>query len=438
MGDKEKSSHSNNEDSNRNSKKSQNKYTFPFHVFPEKIQKVSKYFVDYYSFSPDFLGSCMLLAFSSSIGKSYSLSVLEGWNTYCNLFLVIVGDAGTCKTPVMKLCMKPLKDIDKEIYKEYKSKCKDYSSDKESKIKKPSFIRLLYSDFTPEVLMQALEESKKSVTIYVDEILSWLKNMNRYQSSGELESYLSLWSGNSFTKDRVSLESISVEKPFSNVLGGIQPKKINELMRNGNEDNGFVDRILFAYPEQIDKNKWPLVEGDSEAYKLYSEVINKLYNLKGSRVLNFSEAARKKLFNWQHSNQVYNFEGFELGASAKLEEYSARFSLLLQVLSDVTLEKESTVVGVDAVEGAMCLVEYFYENTFRIRSKKHFSYLDTLTKEQLHVYTILNEEFTTSDMKNAVKGFLRERAMYNFLNNTKLFERVSKGHYKKIIKIIKD
>ena len=89
------------------------------------------------------------------------------------------------------------------------------------------------------------------IGIFKDELAGWLKDMNKYRSGSDLEAWLSSWSRSSININRMTRPGSFVEKPFMPVIGGIQPGILNTLYSEDKKDNGFMDRMLISFPENI-------------------------------------------------------------------------------------------------------------------------------------------------------------------------------------------
>ena len=175
-----------------------NENPFPIEIFPKAIQEVIFEAGNKSQFSMDYLGAGILSASSAAIGTSYKVEVKKGWNEKCNLFTVIVGRPGDSKSHALNFCFTPLHIRENELFHRYEQELIAYENSLENnqpKLKKPYLQKYLISDFTPEALIQSHSHNKRGLYIYVDELNGWIKNFNRYNNSGEAETYLTLWSG---------------------------------------------------------------------------------------------------------------------------------------------------------------------------------------------------------------------------------------------------
>ena len=240
-----------------------NSNPFPIDVFPKIMQEVTYEAYNKFQFSLDYLGAGILAAISSAIGNSLKVEVKNGWNEKANLFVVIVGRPGDSKSHALNFCFKPIHIKENLLFSEYSKLLIDYEdelkTDAKTKLRKPLLSKYLISDYTPEALILHHSNNKRGLYIYVDELNGWIKNFNRYNSSGEAETYLSLWSGTTISIDRASGKSLRIEDPFIGVIGSTQISVLKSFAKDGRSSNGFMDRLLFVYPDTQKTLKWNII-----------------------------------------------------------------------------------------------------------------------------------------------------------------------------------
>ena len=79
-------------------------------------------------------------------------------------------------------------------YEKYILASKKEKEDKEQ-AEEPVLKKFIVSDITPERLITIHQDNKRGICLYVDELMSWLKNFNRYNSGSEEQFWLSVFSG---------------------------------------------------------------------------------------------------------------------------------------------------------------------------------------------------------------------------------------------------
>jgi len=424
-----------------------NKNPFPVDVFPKVLQEVIFESNDKYQFSIDYLGAGILSAVSASIGNSLKVEVKKGWIEKANLFTVIVGRPGDSKSHALNFCFKPIHIKENQMYSEYSQLLEAYENDAESsdksKNKKPFLKKLLISDFTPEALTLHHSLNPKGLYIYVDELNGWIKNFNRYNNSGEAEVYLSLWSGTSISYERASGKCLRINDPFVGVIGSTQISVLHSFAKDGRSSNGFMDRLLFVYPEIQKTLKWNIDKVEDNILENYFSIITNMIErareLEETKVFTFEEKAKQYLFDWQNNRpDTFLFE-YERSIEIKLQQYVVRFALLLHCLDQSITNEPFKPVTLKAVEGGVSLFEYFHYSAIKVRQelvKK--DYYEQLTELQRSILNDLPDKFSTAGgVKIAckkVKGMPRisERQFKTYLKDKKLFKKVAHGKYEKV------
>lgn len=421
---------------------------FPFDVFPKIVQEIIFEAHNKYQFSIDYLGAGILTASSAAIGISHRVRVKKGWGEKSNLFTVIVGRPGDSKSHALNFCFKPLHIRENELFYRYEQELQNYEDSLESgkdKIKKPYLEKFLISDYTIEALILSHYYNKRGLYIYVDELHGWIKNFNRYSSSGEAEIYLSLWSGTTISTDRASGKNLRIEDPFVGVIGSTQIPVLKEFAKEGRSANGFMDRLLFVYPENQKTIKWNINKVDESILQNYFTIISNLIDLKcdqnsQTNAIPIEDSAKKYLFNWQNNRPDDYLFDYERSIEIKLQQYVIRFALILQLIHYASDKKTKNEVQLFAVKGAIKLFDYFYHNAIKVRNEiTKKNYLESLTELQKNILKELPDNFTTQKgleiacKKVDGKPRVSERQFKTYLKDRKLFKRMSHGNYKKIL-----
>ena len=435
------------------------------------------------AFPVDFIGCALLFAASAAVGNACRVRVKRGWEEGVVMFLALVGKPGTSKSHPMDFALKPLKRKDALAYQQYKQEKQTYDqvmrlSRKEREEKgvaepeEPHFSRRLVSDFTQEALIDILAQNKRGISVYADELAGWFKNFNRYHQGSDLEFWLSSWSQKPVIQDRKCSQPVFIEKPFVGVMGSIQPALLKGLSKGDRSDSGFLDRILFTMPADLEKSIWSDTELPADIFSSWSNILDSLIDLpkytkqlmamlRGSGagpnssdekkdylplpyteegepfVFIFSQKAWDQLLSWQHHNKVRCDEALEaglVGIYSKLEIYTIRLSLLMQTLSWACGEGDFSTVGTKAVERAIQLIEYFRHMAAEVYAITHYSDpLEGLTKKMRTLYEQLPDTFKTSEgHRFAEFHSIPIRTFNRFITRKELFEKIDRGLYRKL------
>lgn len=431
---------------------------FPVEVFPSIIQAIVKATNSDLNFPVDFIGAAILYVSSIAIGNTHRIKVKNGWSESAVLYISIVGAPGTNKTHPLIFALQPIVKEDKRTYEIYQSERQEYlkvsSLSKKERDEegigdpqKPIWIKCLLNDFTPEALAEVHKVNRRGIGVDVDELAGWFKNFNRYNKGSEMEFWLSGWSGTPINIDRKSGEPIFIPLPFISVAGTIQNGVLSELAKDNRTQNGFIDRILFAIPDNIKKEYWNDSELSDDIIQNWQEIISKLLGLSLRyddaltplpEIISFSDDAKEILYNWQKDNadQSNSIENEAIkGIYSKLEIYAIRLALILEMLYWACNEGKKDSVGVKATVGALKLVEYFRKSAVKVNAIiSSDNPLDKLPADKQCVYIELPDAFTTEQgLQTAERLEMPERTFKRFLNEKELFKKVKRGYYEKLI-----
>lgn len=429
---------------------------FPVEVFPLPVQQVITATNENLNFPIDFIGASLLYAVSVAVGNTHSVEVKKGFQQSAVLYLAIVARAGTTKSHPLSFALQPIVEQDKRTYRQYEQQRQEYEkaaslSKKEREQQaidepiKPVWQKFLLSDFTPEALAEVHKFNKRGIGVYVDELAGWFKNFNRYNKGSEMEFWLSQWSGKPINIDRKTGEPVFIPLPFISVAGTIQKGILNELAKDSRTQNGFIDRILFVIPDNIQKEYWSETDLPPVVSENWERIISNLLSLSVSNddtlnpspeVLKFTPEAKKVLFEWQKANtdQSNEAESEALsGIFSKMDMYVLRLALNLEMLRYACNESDKQAVSIEAVQGAVKLVEYFKNSAVKVNSiLTNASPLDKHPTDKQALYKALPDTFTTEIGLQIAEGLgVAERTFKYFLNEKELFTRISRGEYEK-------
>lgn len=204
-----------------------------------------------------------------------------------------------------------------------------------------------------------------------------------------------------------------VEKPFMPVIGGIQPGILNTLYSEDKKDNGFMDRMLISFPENI----VPLYndkEIDYDVLKWYDMAIKKTIllieqidddrnkvvfstNAKKMWIDKFNEISNKQ--NSENENEYFK------SMYPKQKSYIPRFALILNVLFCTIDDKYSIDVICDkAMEGAIKLSDYFVAHAKKIKfEKKVTEDMENVTNNHNSIYEKVKAAYNNDNNFNRSK-----------------------------------
>jgi len=382
--------------------------TFPVEVFPNFIQKLITEANKTLYYPIDYLGSSILCTVSIALGLKIIVEVKKGWTEQAVLYIALVGNPGDNKSHPLEFALKPIMKVQSEIYDEYKIALDQYRklTDEEKQGQRPPvWKQYILNDFTNEALLSAHLYNLNGIGVYKDELMGWINEMNRYRNGGDEQFWISNFSGKPIIVNRKSGENYQIDHPFISVIGTVQPGIMDQIFTNEKSANGFTDRILFAYPENLSAMKWTELEIDGEYLRKYDEIIGNIISLAisedkfiQSKTINFDESAKEIFKDFYDTIQI---ERHKKTANSKVLEYSAklisyvpRLALILQTLSWAIGEKKSLdYIDSDSIKGAIKLVEYYKNCYSRIINEVKTKNKDGYTKEE--VAKMLNDNGIT-------------------------------------------
>ncbi|QHT71183.1 DUF3987 domain-containing protein [Rhodocytophaga rosea] len=429
---------------------------FPVEVFPQAVQQIIKATKESLNFPVDFTGCSMLYAVSVATGNTYKLQVKNGWNESTVLYLAIVGPAGTIKSHPLTFSIKPIVERDKQTFREYQKlktefdkACKLSKKERTQQVidepVKPAWQKFIVSDFTPEALAEVHRFNMRGLGVYADELAGWFKNFNRYHKGAEQEFWLSCWSGKPITIDRKTSEPVFIPLPFISVCGTIQNGILDTMAKDNRSQNGFIDRILFSFPDNLQKEYWSDKELSTQVFDNWHTILNNVLELPllidenytpNPGILSLTTEAKQALAAWERSNTnlIRNAQNDHTASIySKLEMYVLRLALILELLYYACGESKLENVGIKAATGAMQLIEYFRNTATKVHTIiSGSSPVDKLSTDKRNLYELLPDNFTTSTgLEIAHYLGIPERTFKYFLNDKDLFIRIKTGEYEK-------
>jgi hypothetical protein len=356
---------------------------FPLQVLPPPLATFVSEVATSVGVPPDLPGMALLAVAGGLIGRSRAVAVREGWTELPCLYVALVAESGTGKTPALNHVLEPARGIDAHLHQHNRKARERQKAAMKGKDKRarpaPEPVpmrRLSIDDFTGEALAGILQSNPRGVILAKDELTAWVTSMNQYRGGRgtDRQVFLSIWSGTPIQVDRKNnMEEgpIVVPGPFVAVVGNLPPSQAAKLSpQRDDQGDGFVERILFVWPERL-----PIPPVDPEHPRglapavraAWAGVAEDLFNLRmrngdnsqeGPVLLPFSEDARK-LFWDRHNEHIRDLNEDEIPdhlrpAWSKLTAHAARLALILQLL----WEPDSTEVTQEAVARAWDLVTY--------------------------------------------------------------------------------
>lgn len=305
----------------------------PIDQYGGMAQKVVTAYSDALQVNRDLVAAAMLIGVAAGADKKMSVVHGNYTNRAC-LWLCVVAVSGYNKTSSMDRILKPLEAINEELNNNYRRTYSEWKKNGEQGTP-PEKKQLILSDSTPEARDELLKNC--GVLIFRDEIYGMFKDLNRYSASGELENYLSIWSGKSYAVNRKTTSSFYVKDPFLCVCGGIQPDVMHDAFGGkAFEASGFLARWLFLWlddakvPDNINE-----VIIDKQIEGEWYTFIQNLWRVPSREFRLDPNAANVYQGYMKKTAATMNSEGCESNVRAmlaKLRIYALRMALVIHLL----------------------------------------------------------------------------------------------------------
>jgi hypothetical protein len=306
--------------------------------------------------APDFVAAAAVVQAGALLGRKVGIRPKrhDDWVVIPNLWGGLVGMPASMKPPALEAALKPIKrlaakakidyedalknhDFDKVIYaaqhkalkETLQAKAKELTLDKGSaddlkafkkefeELKEPEAPiqrRYVTNDTTIEKLAEILAENPDGILYYADELMRFLRGLDRVGREADRAFYLEAWNGSgSFEVDRIGRGSIFVPALCVSLLGGIQPGPLSKYVIDAMEDTDKADGLLqrfqvMVYPD-LRSNPTDIIPDAKARNKAY-EVFENLANLDAGEfgaaaspddvpTIGFSEEAQEIFNEWR-------------------------------------------------------------------------------------------------------------------------------------------
>ena len=410
-------------------------------IFNSNYREIIKDVCDTFNAPTGFYIPSVLSTVSTAIGKNVTIQDNRGVKEKASLYVCIVSNSGTGKTPSIDWCIKPIKKLEAENWKAYKQEQLEAEQNETDFTKKHNTSYL--TDATIEALTTNLNNSK-GILYFRDELIGWLKDMNKYRSSGSDDLlFMQMWNSNDAIRAERQTKSIYIENPFLNVLGGTQPKRLGEFTKKFATDSGFFQRILFSYPTATIQDRTNKKE-NRELKELYSNLITKIYNdcrsFEQEITLELSEKSNNNITLFvnhfiKKQQRLYKSNSLIIEILSKLETYLLRFALIFEIMDSDEINWTG-VVSDNSIIKSISMVLYFYSYAHKVVNTNNQNSIYTNDSDRI-IHNILSnkfsqgEVFTTAQAVNLIGNKFSRQIVSKHLRDTGkyLYENLSRGKY---------
>ncbi len=374
---------------------------FPDVVLPDPVADFVRAVARAIGCPVDFVALPALVVAGATIGRSASLLLKPGYFVQPALYGMNVGGPSSGKSPALDAAARPTWDHDERLHDEYRREREAFEEaeeirarapkgDKPVRPARPVLRSAVLDDTTAEAVAPHLAANPRGLLVSRDEGSAWVAGLNQYKNGkgSDRQFWLSALFGKPVRVDRkghADMEPIRVPHPFLAVVGNLTPDMLGGLREAQGRSDGFVERILFAFPEPLPKPHWSDEGIPDEARRDWAGVVDRLrarpmaMSDEGRpcpHVARFAPEAKAAWVEWYDRNvDEVNSPGFdagELAVEGKLQDFAARLALILHLLHlacDPTTDDLGPIPPVSrwAVSGAIALWGYFRAHHRRAR-----------------------------------------------------------------------
>jgi putative DNA primase/helicase len=261
---------------------------------------------------PDFVAIPLLCALAAVVGRKVAVRPKhhDDWTVVPNLWGLIVGEPGVMKTPAMQEALKVLKRLEAEAREDFAARVAAHETQMElyeaqlkawkDTLKKatanheptddlmanephepeePVARRYIVNDTTVEKIGELLNENPNGLLIFRDEMIGFLRSMDRDGHENDRSFYNVAWEGSqSYTYDRIGRGTVVIDHACVSLVGGIQPgplrEYLNEVIGGGGLDDGFIQRLQLMVWPTVNRawqnaDRWPDTGAKNRVYEVF-------------------------------------------------------------------------------------------------------------------------------------------------------------------------
>jgi hypothetical protein len=269
---------------------------------------------------PDFAAAATIVATAALLGRKVGIRPKrqDDWLVVPNLWGGLVGPPASMKTPALEQVIRPVKRLAAEAQEAYQEAVKKHELDMmvvsarrdamQKKLKDtarkvaesqastgnleeirqeienleepeaPAERRYMTNDATIEKIAEILRDNPDGILYYRDELMGWLRSLDKAGREADRAFYLEAWNGNgSFSVDRIGRGSLHVPAVCVSVLGGIQPGPlmtyVTDALEEAEKADGLLQRFqVLVYPDlrgYDPVDRWPNLEAKNRAHEVF-------------------------------------------------------------------------------------------------------------------------------------------------------------------------
>ena len=315
----------------------------PVGLLPARVEKFVRANAKALGADSGGLAGASLAALAAAIPDSVKLQVQargRKWLIAARIWMALVGDPSSKKTPIIDAALSALRAKDVERRRQYAAlKAMWDALSKKEKAEAlaaghppPSHNRLIISDTTAEAAGEILMTSPNGVLGVYDELSGWFGQMERYGQSGQGLSERGFWlqarNGGSHSIDRIIRGTNYIPNLSITLVGGIQPEPMRKVAGNSSDD-GLIQRLtpIMLRPAELTDDGADTEEADKD----FTNLIETLLDLTPTvRPLKFDEGAQtiRRELEIEHHERARSWEPINKKMSSAFGKQDGYFAEL--------------------------------------------------------------------------------------------------------------
>lgn len=225
----------------------------PAGLLPPVIETFARVQSELMGVDPGGLAAAALAVCAAAIPDSIKLQVKqhdESWTESARLWVALIGDPSTRKTPMISQAVRPLTRIDAALYRNYAQAMAEFEAlpkEDQKVATRPRQTRLRIEDTTIEAAQEVLKDSPEGVLCIQDELSGWFGAMDKYSgnrgSAKDRGFWLQSFNGGQYALNRIARGAGFIENLSVSMLGGIQPDPLRRIAGDS-VDDGLLQRLF--------------------------------------------------------------------------------------------------------------------------------------------------------------------------------------------------
>ena len=357
---------------------------FPTWVYPPPAQRFIESVARAIPVPVQFMGTAILPTAAVAIGSKRSLivSVDSDFIEPCIVWVLLVGESGCGKSPVLEIAARPLVRIDSDYYDEYVEQRELWlARSKKDREDAPHRRPLIRTDATIETLTHDLKISKAILGLFDEgrELTGQFQGYSPGRQESNRAKYLQLFGGRRLDRRRMGQDEggidILINNPRVSLLGGIQPSGLGKLLtRQGDDDDGMVYRFLLTPGSACDEEG----EGHITDADWYEAAIRSFFCLPERHM----ELSSDALLLLKGTVRRWRKEGYRPEIIAKMKDYISRVALVLGHYW-MYFEEADRDITLEDLERAVEICQWHLDSYYQVEDK-----LIARSDGKLHVTTL--------------------------------------------------